>query len=297
MECETKYHELAVGRQVAYFDLGNPQGRPFFYFHGSPGSRLEATHICKAWIKNGYRIIAPDRPGIGKSEFLDFSRDILEIADILGWRKFSVMGASGGSPIVMACAYSFPQRLEVGIDIAGWAPIGTTSLSTHLSPIDRSFGYLAQFLPGIFNIPYALLGLAAKHLSSHAFFKLLESSLCEADKRFLENPIEAIFFRNVVKESFAQGIRGPARDALLMFTDWGFNLEDISIPILLFCGTADKFSPIELARYKVNTIPNTSLHTFHGEGHFSILSHMDEIFEIFSKSCKVKGDYETTIQC
>jgi pimeloyl-ACP methyl ester carboxylesterase len=286
MEYETKYFKLADGRQIAYIDIGSHQGRPLFYFHGSPGSRLEVMRIGQAGIKHGYRIIAPDRPGIGLSDYkkgwelLDYSRDILEFADYLSLRKFGVMGASGGGPIVLACAYSYPERLEIAVDIAGWAPVGTTNLSKHLSPVDRFFGNLAQFLPRIFVLPYALLGLASRHLSPTAFFKFLESSLSEGDKKYLENPEEAKFFRDVVKESFTQGVRGPAHDAVLLFTDWGFSLGDISIPIHLFYGTEDKFCPIEFAKYKVNTIPSTTLKTFQGEGHFSILSHLDEIFDI-----------------
>jgi hypothetical protein len=33
--------QLSDGRTLAYLDIGDPEGRPLFYFHGGPGSRLE----------------------------------------------------------------------------------------------------------------------------------------------------------------------------------------------------------------------------------------------------------------
>ncbi|MBE9534002.1 MAG: hypothetical protein IMF03_03310, partial [Proteobacteria bacterium] len=33
--------QLSDGRTLAYSDSGDPEGRPVFYFHGGPGSRLD----------------------------------------------------------------------------------------------------------------------------------------------------------------------------------------------------------------------------------------------------------------
>ena len=64
--------QLSDGRTLAYLDTGDPEGRPVFYFHGGPGSRLEGLLFDELNQQLGIRMIAPDRPGHGLS---DFQRD------------------------------------------------------------------------------------------------------------------------------------------------------------------------------------------------------------------------------
>lgn len=40
--------QLHDGRMLGYTEYGSPQGKTIFYFHGHPGSRFEATFLCKA---------------------------------------------------------------------------------------------------------------------------------------------------------------------------------------------------------------------------------------------------------
>jgi pimeloyl-ACP methyl ester carboxylesterase len=99
------------------------------YFHGTPGSRLEPTLGHAAAQERGYRIIAPDRPGLGRSDYykgrnlLDWPNDILEIAEYLGIDQFGVMGASGGGTYVLASAFAIPERLDFAIVMGSWAPV------------------------------------------------------------------------------------------------------------------------------------------------------------------------------
>ena len=76
---------LPDGRWLAYAEFGAPDGRPVFVFHGVPGSRLlmdDDRPIADA----GLRMIAVDRPGIGRSDpqrgrrMLDWPRDIAVLA-------------------------------------------------------------------------------------------------------------------------------------------------------------------------------------------------------------------------
>ena len=60
---------LKDGRWLGYNQYGLPGGKPILYFHGWPGSRLEAG-IANAVAQNfNTRIIAIDRPGVGRSDF------------------------------------------------------------------------------------------------------------------------------------------------------------------------------------------------------------------------------------
>jgi RNA polymerase sigma-70 factor (ECF subfamily) len=88
--------ELADGRRLAYAEYGSAAGEPIFLFHGLPGSRLSWGLLPGEPIPAGLRVIAPDRPGYGRS-------------DPKPCRS-------------LACAWKMPERLtSVGV-VSGPAP-------------------------------------------------------------------------------------------------------------------------------------------------------------------------------
>jgi hypothetical protein len=46
---------LGDGRKLGYAQYGQPDGEPFFFFHGHPGSRLEARFAHQAAAEAGLR--------------------------------------------------------------------------------------------------------------------------------------------------------------------------------------------------------------------------------------------------
>lgn len=121
---------LKDGRKLAFTIYGAKQdGKSITYHHGWPSSRLEgASYEAAATQLNG-RLIAIDRPGVGRSDIepkrllLDWPDDLCQLADQLGIDKFYVLGASGGGPYVAACAYKIPDRLLGATIIAGLSPM------------------------------------------------------------------------------------------------------------------------------------------------------------------------------
>jgi len=120
---------LEDGRKIAYSEYGDPGGTPIFYFHGFPGSRLEAGHFNEVAASTHYRLIGIDRPGMGFStldkngSLLSWAADVANLADFLGIKKFSIVGHSGGAPFVAACAYVIPARLNGVAIVSGMAPL------------------------------------------------------------------------------------------------------------------------------------------------------------------------------
>ncbi|MFX1536455.1 MAG: alpha/beta fold hydrolase [Promethearchaeota archaeon] len=289
-EFEAKLFQLSDGRTLAYSEYGDLQGHPVFLFHGSPGSRLEGIHAHKPGIKNKFHVIAPDRPGMGKSDFqkgrawIDWPKDVTELADHLRFEKFGVMGGSGGSPPVLVCAYLIPDRLDFAVVMGGWAPNIDGKLYRNLAPIERNFGRMVRF-PVIFRLFYGVLGFIVKHQNDEKLMKNFQSSMCEADKKMIEEDHEmTVFLANDIKESFRQGARGPSHDAILQYRDWGFNLENISIPVHLYHGMEDKFAPYAFAEFLHGVIPNSILKSYPGEGHFSILNMIGDVFKDMNRT-------------
>ena len=121
--------KLKDGRKLGFCEYGDPKGKPIFYFHGWPASRLSGSETDKAAKKLKIRVISPDRPGFGLSDYkedrtlLGWADDVLELADQLKIKKFAVMGVSGGGPYSAVCAYKIPERVTKAGIVVGLAPV------------------------------------------------------------------------------------------------------------------------------------------------------------------------------
>ena len=110
---------LPDGRQLGYDEYGPSDGKPIFYFHGTPSSRKDWRTLGNESMpeKLGVRVIVADRPGMGLSSFQagrsisDWSSDVENLADVLDIERFAVFGHSGAGPYVLAFALNIPQRL------------------------------------------------------------------------------------------------------------------------------------------------------------------------------------------
>lgn len=119
---------LNDGRQLAYAEFGDSEGKPVIYNHGYNGSRLEGYMMESALDTADIRLIIPERPGIGNSTFqhgrklLDWPNDVIALANALDIETFAMLGVSGGGPYTAACAYAIPERLSnIGI-VVGMGP-------------------------------------------------------------------------------------------------------------------------------------------------------------------------------
>lgn len=82
----------------------------------------------------GVRLIAPDRPGYGLSEFqhgrklVDWPSDVMALADRLGIGRFSVLGISGGGPYAVVCAAMLGHCLHKAAVVCGMGPADAPSV-------------------------------------------------------------------------------------------------------------------------------------------------------------------------
>lgn len=285
-----KQFQLPDGRKLGYDEYGIPNGKPLFYFHGSPGSRTEAMLYASEELLQslGVRLIAMDRPGMGLSDFqphrrlLDFPNDVLALADHLNIARFSALSYSLGGPYGFACAFALPQRLhKVGI-VSGAALFTEPELVKNINAGTRQFltlprerPILAQFFIGI------MLGVMPR-LAPNRFVAQANSLLPQADSSLLAaNPALQKGFIHTVREATRQGTRGAFHESLLSVTDYGFRLQELQTPILLWHGEDDQNIPVAMARYAAAAIPKCEAKFYPGEGHLSLFKkHAEEIVRV-----------------
>ncbi len=88
-----------------------------FLLQTSMLDRLNGS-LCDALANTlNLRVIALDRPGMGRSDFQqgrtfgDWPADVTALANGLNMEHFAVFGCSGGGPYAVACALHIPERL------------------------------------------------------------------------------------------------------------------------------------------------------------------------------------------
>jgi pimeloyl-ACP methyl ester carboxylesterase len=267
---------LRDGRRLGWAEYGAAEGRPVLYFHGWPASRLEPRVLDGFCAEIGVRLIALDRPGMGLSDFkpqrrlLDWPRDVLEVAEYLDFGKFAVLGVSGGGPYAAACAAAMPDRLVATLMVCSMAPLesaegmrGMAGPSSRLLRFARAAPWAARILAG--PCLRAIWGRG-----EHVMPRALEVRLPEVDKQMLARPGLRESLVSSSREAFRFGARGPAWDGFLYSQPWGFRLEEIRTPVILWHGEADVIIPPAMGRLLAKQIPNCHATFYPDDGHLSL---------------------------
>jgi pimeloyl-ACP methyl ester carboxylesterase len=267
---------LPDGRKLGFAEYGPPAGRPVLYFHGWPSSRLEAQAVVNVLDEFNLRVIAPDRPGYGLSDFqprrrlIDWPNDVAALADHLGLPHFSILGVSGGGPYAAACAALLPNRISQLVLVCTLSPLDAFENSHGMALANRCFLLFARALPSFASRlgAFALRGL---HRENELLFPAqLQHVLPEADKKSLADPRLLNALTKGSSEAFRSGCRGPAWDGCLYARPWGFRLQDIQVPVQLWHGERDVIVPPGMGRRCASALPKCQATFCPEDGHFSL---------------------------
>lgn len=122
---ETKYHKFrsqGMDLQMAYVDVtpANPNGKVVLLLHGKNFNIAYWEETINALHKKGFRVIAPDQIGFGKStkpmsyqySFHQLAGNTKTILDSLNISQIIVLGHSMGGMLAVRFALSFPEITE-----------------------------------------------------------------------------------------------------------------------------------------------------------------------------------------
>ncbi|MBA4395259.1 MAG: alpha/beta hydrolase [Desulfobacca sp.] len=275
---------LQDGRRLGYGEIGDPGGKPIFYFHGFPGSRLEIELVSPFLAEANLRIIALERPGYGLSDFKkertigQWPDDVLELAEALGLERFAVLGISGGGPYALACAWKIPHRLTSAVIVCGMGLVDTPEMLPRMIWVNRFgltlAGKSAFLSDGLFALATIMIRRFPEKIIAH-----LLKRVSAPDKKVLNQEVRQVLIQSF-REAVKAGHRGPARDAVLYSRPWDFRVEDIRMEVDLFYGEEDTIVPSAAGRWLEKIIPRCRARYFPQEGHFSlILNQRQEIIE------------------
>ena len=275
---------LPDGRRMTYAEFGRADGTPVLYFHGAPSSRLEPLLVGDAALgRLGLRVICPDRPGMGGSDFqpgrrlIDWPADLTALVDALGLDRFAVLGNSGGAPYVAVCAARIPDRLRSAVVVSGGWRMDWPEARAGLPLPNRVMLLLARRAPVLLRLMLASMGSVAQG-EPEAELAQMKKRLPAADHAAFAGPGRLEAFGQAMRECLRQGSRGAAWDLRLYVRDFGFRLDEVRVPITLFHGELDTNAPIGVARRAAAELPAARLVTYPNDAHLSTLcNHMDEV--------------------
>lgn len=272
------------GRQLAVRVRGNPGGHPVFSLHGTPGSR-EGPHPKGGQLYGmGVRLISYDRPGYGRSDrkvarlVADAADDVRTIADYLGIDRFGVLGRSGGGPHALACAALLPDRVTRACALVSPAPPDAEGLDWFAGMADSNIAEHKSAATDPEGLAADLVATAAKiRVDPASLVNTLGPEMPEADRRVVADAgIRAKLVRN-----FAEALRDSADgwidDALAFVSPWDFDVSTIKVPVLLWHGEKDVFSPVSHTRWLAERIPGAIRTILPGKAHFGALEVVPDV--------------------
>ncbi|ANC77571.1 peptidase [Fictibacillus phosphorivorans] len=283
---------LSDGRQLGYSLYGDLKGIPLFLFHGTPGSRVWFTEDDSIAKELGIFLIATDRPGYGLSDkkhhfkLLDYAQDMEELAKHLELENFSVLGVSGGGAFAAAVTYALPNQVEVCMLVGTATPFENGKPPTTMSKENRIGFYMTKYCPWLLK---QLEKLKKKLIDQkpELYIKNLRkggSYLSDWDNNMLQR--DEVLENGVLhsKEAYRQGVDGVIDESKLLTKDWGFKVEKLTTPVIVWHGEKDTFSSFIEVRNLANKIPQVETHYLEEAGHF--LTESDEVWKSILTSFK-----------
>ena len=260
------------GVEIFYKDWGPKDAQPIVFHHGWPLSSDDWDTQMLFFLANGYRVVAHDRRGHGRSEQVSdghdmahYAADAAAVADHLDLRDAVHIGHSTGGGQVAAYVARHGQpagRVAKAVLVSAVPPIMLkTDRYPGGLPIDVFDGLRA--------------GLAANRAQ---FFRDVA-----AGPFYGFNRPGAKVDEGVIDNWWRQGMMGSAKahyEGIKAFseTDQTDDLKAITVPTLVLHGDDDQIVPYKNAGVlQAEILPNATLKIYEGFPHGMLTTHADII--------------------
>jgi non-heme chloroperoxidase len=258
------------GTQIFYKDWGPKGAQPIVFHHGWPLSADDWDNQMMFFLGQGYRVIAHDRRGHGRStqtwtgnEMDTYAEDVAALTDALDLKGAIHVGHStGGGEVVHYAARAKAGRVSKAILIGAVPPIMVKS--------DKNPGGLPLEVFDSFRT--ALIANRAQ------FFRDIPSG-----PFFGFNRPGAKVSQGIIDNWWRQGMMGGSKahyDCIKAFseTDFTEDLKKLDIPVLIMHGDDDQIVPIaDSALLSAKLVKRGTLKVYPGLPHGMATTHSDII--------------------
>jgi non-heme chloroperoxidase len=258
------------GTEIFYKDWGPKDATPIVFHHGWPLSADDWDNQMLFFLHRGYRVIAHDRRGHGRSSQTDtgnemetYAADVVALAAALDLKGAIHIGHStGGGEVVRYAARAEPGRIAKAVIIGAVPPV------------------MVQKDSNPEGLPIAVFdGFRDALLANRAqFFRDIPTG-----PFFGFNRDGAEVSQGLIDNWWRQGMMGGAKahyDCIQAFseTDFTEDLKALDIPVLVMHGEDDQIVPIHDSALKaIALLKHGTLKTYPGLPHGMCATHPEVV--------------------
>lgn len=274
------------GRTLVTYSAGEPDAPVVLIHHGTPSAGI----LARGWVddayRRGFRAVSYSRPGYDSSARLpgrtvaDGAADAAAVADALGADRFSTWGLSGGGPHALACAALLPERVRRAASIAGVAPYGADNLDWLAGMGEDNVAEFGATLEGEPALR-ALLERIAPQMTGRGVDELIDgmsSLLPPVDVEALQRDWGR-WLHDSMAVGLSEGVAGWLDDDLAFVQPWGFDLDAVTVPVLVAQGSEDQMVPAGHGEWLGAHVAGAELRRAPGQGHLSLLDRLDDVYD------------------
>jgi pimeloyl-ACP methyl ester carboxylesterase len=258
---------------MSYAEFGDPRGLPVLAIHGTPGSRFMFGLTDQAARERGLRVIAPDRPGYGRSEYrrntslMRSAEDFISLADALDLKRLAVIGVSGGGPHAIATVSAIPNRVALLALVSPVGPVAECRKQVRMSRMHRLiFTRMVRSPQACATFFWSLRGMV--RLAPGVAYRALQQRVTRSDQGVLGRPEVKANLQAAIREGLKPGIKGALQDLRLFCSPWGLALPEVDVPTVVWQGSDDTIVPANAAYYLARQLPNCRLDVIQEAGHY-----------------------------
>jgi pimeloyl-ACP methyl ester carboxylesterase len=264
---------LPDGRRLCYAEFGDPHGLPVLAIHGTPGSRFMFGLTDKAARERGLRVIAPDRPGYGHSDYrrnpslMRSAEDFIALADTLELEQLAVIGVSGGGPHAIATVSAIPDRVALLALISPVGPVAECRKHVRMSRMHRLiFTRMGRSPQACATFFWSLRGMV--RWVPGVAYRALQQRVTRSDQAVLGRPEVKASLQTAIREGLKPGIKGALQDLRLFCSPWGLPIAEIDVPTVMWQGSDDTIVPPSVSYHLAAQLPNCRLDVIQEAGHY-----------------------------